>query len=60
MDDPRHVGVAIVNIRLRNWNDELPIFEHSTQTVSFNETEGAGFHVAKVLATDRDIGDVVV
>ncbi|CAH2040187.1 unnamed protein product, partial [Iphiclides podalirius] len=54
------VGVATVYINLVNWNDELPIFEHSTRTVTFNETEGQGFYVATMLATDRDIGDRVV
>nr|AAV80768.1 cadherin-like Cry1Ac receptor [Heliothis virescens] len=59
MDDPRWVGIAIININLINWNDELPIFEHDVQTVTFKETEGAGFRVATVLAKDRDIDDRV-
>ncbi|XP_068627415.1 cadherin-AgCad1-like [Battus philenor] len=54
------VGVATVNIHLLNWNDEEPIFESNTQTVSFNETEGQGFFVASVLAHDRDIDDMVI
>nr|AAM21151.1 cadherin [Manduca sexta] len=58
-NDTRHVGVALVHIDLINWNDEQPIFEHAVQTVTFDETEGEGFFVAKAVAHDRDIGDVV-
>ncbi|XP_075975778.1 cadherin-AgCad1-like [Anticarsia gemmatalis] len=53
------VGVATVYINLINWNDEQPIFEHNVQTISFKETEGAGFFVAHVTANDRDIDDRV-
>lgn len=53
-------GIATVYIKLINWNDELPIFESSTQNVSFDETVGAGFHVATVRAHDRDVDDQVV
>lgn len=60
LNDTALVGVATVYINLVNWNDEQPIFERSVQTVSFNETEGKGFYVATMLATDRDIGDRVV
>ncbi|XP_063894022.1 protocadherin Fat 1 [Helicoverpa armigera] len=59
MDDPKWVGIAIINIKLINWNDELPMFESDVQTVSFDETEGAGFYVATVVAKDRDVGDKV-
>ncbi|OWR42519.1 cadherin membrane protein precursor [Danaus plexippus plexippus] len=60
IDKPDFIGVAIVNINLTNWNDELPIFSEGNQIVSFNETEGEGFRVAQVLARDRDIGDRVI
>lgn len=60
MNNTDFVGVALVHIDLINWNDEEPIFEAVTQTVSFNETEGAGFYVATVRAEDRDINDTVV
>lgn len=60
LDKPEFVGIATVYIELSNWNDELPIFEHSIQTVTFNETEGEGFKVATVVAHDRDIGDRVM
>lgn len=59
MNYTRHVGEALLHIDLINWNDELPIFENSVQTVSFNETEGAGFFVGTVVAHDRDIDDRV-
>ncbi|XP_023948291.1 cadherin-23-like [Bicyclus anynana] len=54
------VGVATVYINLINWNDELPIFEASTYSVTFDETVGEGFHVATVRADDRDVDDSVV
>ncbi|CAG4933762.1 unnamed protein product [Parnassius apollo] len=60
LNNTEFVGVARVYINLINWNDEEPIFEHSVQTVSFNETEGRGFYVATVIAHDRDIDDIVV
>ncbi|XP_047999380.1 protocadherin Fat 1-like [Leguminivora glycinivorella] len=52
-------GIATVYIDLINWNDEEPIFEAEAHSVSFEETVGAGFHVATVRANDRDIGDRV-
>ncbi|XP_053605469.1 protocadherin Fat 3-like [Plodia interpunctella] len=52
-------GNFTVHIDLINWNDEEPIFEETTQTVVFDETEGEGFYVATVLAVDRDIDDRV-
>ncbi|KAI5634412.1 cadherin domain-containing protein [Phthorimaea operculella] len=60
MDNNTLTGEALVYIDLINWNDELPIFEKEDYTASFNETEGEGFHVATIRATDRDIGDRVV
>ncbi|XP_045767241.1 cadherin-23-like [Maniola jurtina] len=54
------IGVATVHINLINWNDELPIFETSSQNITFEETVGEGYHVASVRATDRDVNDTVV
>lgn len=59
LNDTEHTGVANVYIDLINWNDEQPIFEHSSLTVNFKETEGEGFYVGTMLAMDRDIGDEV-
>ncbi|XP_041988818.1 cadherin-23-like [Aricia agestis] len=53
------VGVATVYINLRNWNDELPIFQNSVHTVTFDETVGKDFFVGTMLAEDRDIDDRV-
>ena len=53
------VGIATININLINWNDELPMFEHTAQTVKFKETVGIGYPVGIVLAKDRDVGDRV-
>lgn len=59
MNNTDFVGVAMLHINLTNWNDEEPIFEYATTTISFNETEGEGFYVGRMLATDRDIDDRV-
>lgn len=53
-------GEAMLYIDLINWNDEEPIFEEDAYRVYFNETEGADFYVATVLALDRDVDDEVV
>nr|AEL22856.1 CAD protein [Sesamia inferens] len=58
-EDNSLTGEATINIKLINWNDELPIFEHAVRTVSFAETQGAGFKVTTVLAEDLDIDDKV-
>lgn len=59
MDKPEFVGEALLYVTLENWNDELPIFNDSTMSVEFDETEGVGFEVGTLLAEDRDIGDTV-
>lgn len=60
MNNTAFVGEAMLYIDLVNWNDELPIFDAEPKTVSFDETEGAGFFVGNVKATDRDVDDKVV
>lgn len=57
--DNNHIGEAIININLINWNDELPIFDEDAYSVTFEETVGDGFHVGKYRATDRDVDDKV-
>lgn len=59
MDNPSFVGEIEVNIELINWNDEVPIFEHNSLTVSFKETVPKGYYVGKMLANDRDVDDKV-
>ncbi|XP_026330204.1 protocadherin Fat 4-like [Hyposmocoma kahamanoa] len=59
MNNTDFEGVAYVNIDLINWNDEEPIFDINSLTVRFKETEGKGYCVGTMLATDRDIGDEV-
>ncbi|CAH0672561.1 unnamed protein product [Chilo suppressalis] len=54
------IGVATLYIDLINWNDEVPIFEETSYEVTFKETVEKNFHVATVLANDRDIDDKVV
>ncbi|KAM3956312.1 LOW QUALITY PROTEIN: cadherin-AgCad1-like [Aphomia sociella] len=60
MNNTDFTGNATIFINLINWNDEEPIFNETSQVVSFNETEGQGFYVATVRAFDRDIDDRVV
>lgn len=59
MNNTDFVGEAMLYINLINWNDELPIFDQESLTVSFNETEGEGFFVGNVRAHDRDVDDRV-
>ncbi|CAH2085837.1 unnamed protein product [Euphydryas editha] len=60
LDKPEFVEFATVYINLKNWNDEIPIFNESIKTVTFKETEGKDFYIGKMLALDRDIDDRVV
>lgn len=55
-----HIGTASVHLNLINWNDEEPIFTKTEYSTEFDETEGKGFVVATVFATDRDVDDRVV
>lgn len=48
-----------IEIKLRNWNDEAPIFEESSYEVSIKETVAIDEVIGQVLATDRDVDDEV-
>lgn len=50
-------GTAIVNIRVLDNNDNDPIFNSSSITVSFDENRSQGSAVCTVHATDADAGD---
>ncbi|XP_077288501.1 cadherin-AgCad1-like [Arctopsyche grandis] len=56
----KHSNETTITINLNNWNDEEPIFAENEYTATFDETEGKGFFVATVMATDRDIDDQVI
>ena len=46
-----------INITVKDLNDNRPIFTQSTYQASINENTTVGTTVARVLATDRDIGE---
>lgn len=50
-------GTAIVNIRVLDNNDNDPIFNQSSITVTFDENRSQGSIVCTVHATDADAGD---
>ncbi|XP_074096384.1 cadherin-AgCad1-like isoform X3 [Cotesia typhae] len=54
-----HVGRRIVSIDLENLNDEFPIFENNSLTVSISEDVGNNYYICTILATDRDVNDTV-
>lgn len=58
--DELYTNEQVLNIELRNWNDELPQFEQDTYRISCKETVGEGYELLRVHVTDRDIGDSVV
>ncbi|CAG5090486.1 Protein of unknown function [Cotesia congregata] len=54
-----HVGRRIVSIDLENLNDEFPIFENNSLTVSIPEDVENNHYICTMLATDRDVNDTV-
>nr|AFJ04291.1 cadherin-like receptor [Spodoptera litura] len=58
-DNNDHIGEAIININLINWNDELPGFDRDSYNADFKETVEADFRIGTYQATDDDIGDIV-
>lgn len=59
-DFPEHTRQFELNIKLRNWNDEFPIFNSSEYTIDVLETTEANQILTAITATDRDIDDEVV
>uniref|UniRef100_A0A182N760 Cadherin domain-containing protein n=1 Tax=Anopheles dirus TaxID=7168 RepID=A0A182N760_9DIPT len=57
--EPTHVNSQAVTIRLKNWNDEVPLFGSEIYQTSVLETIGADYLLATVSVTDRDIDDSV-
>ncbi|KAH0562932.1 hypothetical protein KQX54_001655, partial [Cotesia glomerata] len=54
-----HVGRRIISIDLENLNDEFPIFENNSLTVSIPEDVENNYYICTMLATDRDVNDTV-
>lgn len=54
-----HIGTKNIHIQLKDWNDELPIFDKDTPSeVSIPEDVGINHFIATVHATDRDAEDI--
>lgn len=51
---PPRYGFLTVNISVRDFNDNPPVFDHSDYSASVNETTPVGTSVVQVRATDRD------
>jgi hypothetical protein len=56
--DPR-TGEAEVNIKLRDLNDEPPVFEQPEYVFVVVERSAIGTHLGYVEANDRDVFDIV-
>lgn len=54
-----HWREQIIQVRLTNWNDEVPQFEKDEYIVDVPENEGAGYFLSQVQAFDDDIDDEV-
>lgn len=57
--DPSHTSDQVVAIELRNWNDEVPIFDKDIYEVAIDETVGSSYDLVTVTITDRDVDDAV-
>ncbi|XP_037029736.1 cadherin-23-like [Bradysia coprophila] len=49
-----------LNVKLKNWNDEFPIFNNTEYMIDVLETVEANEILTSIAATDRDIGDEVI
>ncbi len=55
-----HQRTESFHVKLLNWNDELPTFEHESNYEFFvNETIKADTFIGHVKATDRDVDDKI-
>ena len=55
--NPVRYGYLLVNITIRDINDNQPLFEESDYFAEVNETVQAGTSIIKMYATDEDIND---
>lgn len=54
--DPPKNGTLPIRVLVEDFNDNNPRFTQRVYTANFSETEGAGYEIVKVHATDRDEG----
>ena len=52
-----HETTKTFQVKLINWNDELPMFENDEYNFSILETVSSGVTIGTVKAKDRDVGD---
>lgn len=55
-----HTRQFELRIKLKNWNDEFPIFNNTEYTINILETTQADEILTSITAQDRDIGDTVM
>lgn len=58
-DFKEHQRTKTFQVRLLNWNDELPMFQTDEYNFEVLETVGNGHSIGHVLAEDRDIDDSI-
>lgn len=56
-NDDTRIGVAEVNIKLKDINDEFPVFEKESFTFTVDEHAAIGTYLGSVKANDRDASD---
>ena len=54
--EPPRYGFLQINITVRDFNDNQPVFDQSYYSTQMNETSPPGTSVIQVRATDQDIG----
>lgn len=59
-DISEHNREFIFTVKLKNWNDEFPIFSNSVYSIDILETFEANQILTTITATDRDIDDEVM
>lgn len=59
-DISEHSREFIFTVKLKNWNDEFPIFDMSEYSIDILETFEANQTLTTITATDRDIDDKVM
>lgn len=54
--DGRNSGTAVVNIRIKDTNDNNPVFSNNTYYAKVYENQPNGSYVTTLYATDKDLG----
>ena len=55
--ESRNTGTLTVNINVKDYNDNPPVFRKDIYSKSVPENAGVGFSIVRVEATDDDIGE---